>query len=80
MSEPCRGGCKDLTDYYASGQCATPYCPGWNEVHCRACGWYTTSCPCGACNGRSRLSTSQERSIQRRKLAKEFTRDERKGA
>jgi hypothetical protein len=38
----------DFTDYSASGYCGgAEGCSGWSEDHCRKCGVYITSCPCG---------------------------------
>lgn len=34
------------SDYYDSGNCATPYCQ-WREQRCRLCGIYSRSCDCG---------------------------------
>lgn len=70
--DPCLGGCRDedLTGHIAHGRCGTPYCYGWQEVHCRKCGWYSSSCPCGSCNGAAKISAAQTRALSRREARK----------
>ena len=69
-NRPCRNGCddKNLTEHYASGGCATDYCGGWTESHCRKCGWFVSSCACGSNNGASKISYRAEKTIGRRKM------------
>lgn len=55
---------KNLTDHYAWGGCGTPFCGGWTESHCRACGAFITNCPCGSNNGMGGWSYKR---IKRRK-------------
>ncbi len=71
-NSPCRGGCKveHLTEHYVHGSCGTEYCGGWTESHCRKCGWFITSCACGANNGASKISYQMEKAIARRRRRK----------
>ena len=70
MADPLALACehKNITDYSAWGGCGTDYCSGWNEWHCRDCGYFIISCPCGCENGVDTISTRQRRAIKRRQM------------
>ena len=51
-------------DYYESWTCME-YCSG-SEFHCKRCGWFVSECPCGCCNGASKISLKAWRAIERR--------------
>lgn len=71
VKEPCLGGCKDsdLTAHSRYIGCGTPYCSGCNEVHCRRCGFFSTSCPCGSNNGYDTVSDKARRTRRRARRA-----------
>jgi len=62
------GNCKHenhYDDYYASGNCGTPYCE-WHEFHCKDCGAYIQECGCGYNNGISGWSHARYRAHRRK--------------
>jgi len=60
---------KDLYEnYYRWGRCGTPHCSGWDEYHCRACGVFLTTCPCGAENGLSGWPNKRRAKSKRSKI------------
>ena len=68
VKEPCFDGCKDsdLTAYDRYVGCGTPYCSGGHEVHCRRCGFFSLTCPCGCNNGYDTVSEKTRLAISRR--------------
>lgn len=60
----------DWSDYYDSGNCATPYCE-WHETRCRKCGIYSRTCGCGFEAGLSGEPRKREMKRLRKRAAAE---------
>jgi hypothetical protein len=68
--EPCPDGKHDFyPDYLGDTWCSTPYCQA-SEGHCRKCGWFISSCLCGAENGASKRSNAYYDTIERKRQIK----------
>lgn len=57
-------------NYTSWGRCGTPYCEGWDEYHCKDCGVFVQSCPCGYNNGMSGWSAKMRRTYEKAKFKK----------
>ena len=55
--------------YYVSFECDTPYCTG-DEVHCKDCGAYISTCKCGFNNGMSGVSWKRQKNLEKKKAKK----------
>lgn len=65
-SAPCPDGNHDYYPAYnESGHC-NEYCR-WSESHCRKCGWYIGTCPCGDSEGCSKISSRAWAAIERQR-------------
>lgn len=57
LDEPCADNEHDFyPNYSGNTYCSTPYCSA-GEYHCRKCGWFVSSCLCGAERGNSKVSS-----------------------
>ena len=56
-------------DYLVTFKCSTPYCYG-EEVHCKDCGAYISSCGCGANNDISGWSDARWNKFNKKKEKK----------
>lgn len=53
---------KNITNYSSLITCGTDYCSG-DEIHCRDCGIYITTCQCGYNEGMSGWSNLRRRRL-----------------